>query len=67
MTVHVTLDEEGPRLPRDQEFELMRIAQEAMNNARKHAGADNLWLRCVVRAPYAEVEVRDGQVYRWVR
>lgn len=59
MTVHVTLDEEGPRLPRDQEFELMRIAQEAMNNARKHAGADNLWLRCIVRAPYAEVEVRD--------
>ncbi len=59
MTVHVTLDEEGPRLPRDQEFELMRIAQEAMNNARKHSHADNLWLRCTVRAPYAEVEVRD--------
>ena len=59
MTVHVTLDEEGPRLPRDQEFELMRIAQEAMNNARKHSGADNLWLRCTVRAPFAEVEVRD--------
>ncbi|WP_445255887.1 sensor histidine kinase [Nocardioides aurantiacus] len=59
MTVHVTLDEEGPRLPRDQEFELMRIAQEAMNNARKHSGAANLWLRCTVRSPYAEVEVRD--------
>lgn len=62
MTVHVTLDEEGPRLPRDQEFELMRIAQEAMNNARKHSGGDNLWLRCTVRSPYAEVEVRDDGV-----
>lgn len=59
MAVHVTLDEEGPRLPRDQEFELMRIAQEAMTNARKHAGAGNLWVRCTVRAPFAEIEVAD--------
>lgn len=59
LTVHLTLDEEGPRLPRDQEFELMRIAQEAMTNARKHAQAHNLWVRCAVRAPHAEIEVTD--------
>ena len=59
MTVHVTLDEEGPRLPGDVEFELLRIGQEAMSNARKHSGGENLWLRCTVRSPYAEVEVRD--------
>jgi len=59
MTVHVTLDEEGPRLPGDVELELLRIAQEAMANARKHSGAENLWLRCTVRAPYAEIEVGD--------
>ena len=59
MTVHVTLDEEGPRMPSDVEFELLRIAQEAMANARKHSGAANLWLRCTVRAPYAEIEVGD--------
>jgi signal transduction histidine kinase len=59
MTVHVTLDEEGPRLPSDVEFELLRIGQEAMANARKHSGAANLWLRCSVRAPYAEIEVGD--------
>ena len=46
MTVHVTLDEKGPRLPADVESELLRIAQEAMANARKHSGAANLWLRC---------------------
>ena len=59
LRVHVTLDEEGPRLPRDVERELLRIAQEAMTNVRKHARADNLWLRCCVRAPEAEIEVRD--------
>lgn len=64
MTVHVTVDEKGPRLPRDQEFEVMRIAQEAMANARKHAQGANLWVRCTVRAPYAEVEVLDDGTHR---
>ncbi len=59
MRVHVTLDEEGPRLPGDVEYELLRIAQEAMANARKHSGAANLWLRCTVRSPYVEIEVGD--------
>jgi signal transduction histidine kinase len=59
MTVHVTLDEKGPRLPSDVEYEMLRIAQEAMSNARKHSGAANLWLRCTVRAPHAEIEVGD--------
>jgi signal transduction histidine kinase len=59
MAVHVSLDEQGPRLPSDVEYELMRIAQEAMANARKHSGAANLWLRCTIRAPFAEIEVRD--------
>jgi len=64
MTVHVTLDEEGPRLPGDVEFELLRIAQEAMANARKHSGAANLWLRCTVRAPHAEIEVGDDGTHQ---
>jgi len=62
MAVHVTLDEQGPRLPADVEYELLRIAQEAMANARKHSGAANLWLRCTIRAPYAEIEVGDDGV-----
>jgi len=62
MTVHVTLDEKGPRLPSDVEYELLRIAQEAMANARKHSGAANLWLRCTVRSPYAEIEVGDDGI-----
>lgn len=62
MTVHVTLDEKGPRLPGDVEYELLRIAQEAMSNARKHSGASNLWLRCTVRSPQAEIEVGDDGI-----
>ncbi len=64
MAVHVTLDEKGPRLSGDVEYELLRIAQEAMANARKHSGAANLWLRCTVRSPYGEIEVGDDGVNR---
>ncbi len=64
MAVHVTLDEKGPRLPTDVEYELLRIAQEAMANARKHSGASNLWLRCTIRSPYAEIEVRDDGTHQ---
>ena len=64
MAVHVTLDEKGPRLSGDVEYELLRIAQEAMANARKHSGAANLWLRCTVRSPYAEIEVGDDGINR---
>src|SRR6185436_8619854 len=43
LTVHLTLDEAPTRLTPVVETELMRIAQEAVTNARKHASADNLW------------------------
>jgi nitrate/nitrite-specific signal transduction histidine kinase len=33
-----------------------------MANARKHSGAANLWLRCTVRSPYAEIEVGDDGI-----
>lgn len=59
LTVHVRLDEGATRLRADIEAELLRIAQEAMNNARKHSGGDNLWVNCTVRPPYAEIEVVD--------
>jgi signal transduction histidine kinase len=59
MTVHVTLDDKGPKLASCVEHELLRIGQEAMANARKHSGAANLWLRCTVGATRAEIEVGD--------
>ena len=63
--MHFTLDESTARLPAATEAELLRIAQEAITNARKHAGAANLWVTCAVDPPYAQIEVSDdGQGHR---
>ncbi len=59
MTVHLTLDEAPDRLRRDVESEILRIAQEAITNARKHSGAENLWVNCRVHPPFVRLEVSD--------
>ena len=59
MTVHLVLNETPIRLPIDAETELLRIAQEAITNARKHANAHNLWVTCEVDPPQALVRVED--------
>jgi signal transduction histidine kinase len=62
LTVHVTLDESTVRLRPRVEAELLRIAQESINNARRHSGGANLWVNCRVQPPFAEIEVvDDGQ------
>jgi signal transduction histidine kinase len=59
LRVHLSLDESTARLPSATEAELLRIAQEAITNARKHAGAANLWVTCAVDPPFAQIEVSD--------
>jgi signal transduction histidine kinase len=59
LTVHVTLDESAVRLRPRVEAELLRITQEAINNARRHSGAENLWINCRVHPPRAEIDVID--------
>ena len=59
LTVHVTLDEAPVRLRPRVEAELLRITQEAINNARRHSGGTNLWVHCRVHPPFAEIEVID--------
>jgi signal transduction histidine kinase len=59
MTVHLTLDEAPTRLRSEVETELLRIAQEAITNARKHSAARNLWVDCRIHPPYAAITVRD--------
>lgn len=59
LTVHVTLDESATRLRPRVEAELLRITQEAINNARRHSGAENLWVNCRVHPPRAEIDVID--------
>jgi signal transduction histidine kinase len=59
LTVHLILDESAHRLPIEAETELLRIAQEAITNARKHARARNLWVTCRVDPPRAFLRVAD--------
>ena len=59
LTVHVTLDESTGRLRPKVEAELLRIAQESINNARRHSGGQNLWVTCRVQPPNAEIDVVD--------
>jgi signal transduction histidine kinase len=59
MSVHLTLAEGPMRLRAETEGELLRIAQEAITNARKHSGAMNLWVYCEVVPPFARVTIRD--------
>ena len=59
ITVHLTLDEAPTRLRAEAETELLRIAQEAITNARKHSNAENLWVDCRIRPPFARISVRD--------
>jgi signal transduction histidine kinase len=62
LTVHLSLDEGPARLPVDVEAELLRIAQEAITNARKHAHAENLWVNCLVDPPRAQLQIEDDGV-----
>ncbi|HVF03613.1 MAG TPA: sensor histidine kinase [Frankiaceae bacterium] len=59
IAVHITLSEDPARLPADAEAELLRIAQEAVSNARKHADARNLWVTLEVNPPHARLRVED--------
>ncbi|MGH3363072.1 MAG: sensor histidine kinase [Nocardioides sp.] len=57
--IRVTINEQTARLRPEIESELLRIAQEAMNNAVKHAHATAIDVSIRVAAPSAEVTVRD--------
>ncbi|MFC5728383.1 MULTISPECIES: sensor histidine kinase [Nocardioides] len=60
--IRVRLDEQPQRLRPEVEAELFRIAQEAMNNAVKHARATAIDVRCQVYAPEALITITDNGV-----
>ena len=62
LTVHLVLDEDVRRLGVETETELLRIAQEAIANARRHAHARNLWVTARVDPPHALLRVADDGV-----
>lgn len=59
LTVHLVLDEAPQRLRIEAEGELLRIAQEAVTNVRKHARAENLWVTCRTAPPKALLRIED--------
>lgn len=59
MPIAVTADERTSRLRHEVEAELLRIAQEAMNNAVRHSKASGIDVHCRVHAPSAEIVVTD--------
>ena len=59
IAVHLELAESPTRLRPAVESELLRIAQEAIANARRHSRARNLWVTCLVDAPDVYLRVED--------
>ena len=57
--VHLFLQEAPERLSIDVEAELLRIVQEALANARKHAHAENIWISSRIQPPLFEIKVED--------
>lgn len=62
LRVHLLLDESGPALPSRTEMELLRIAQEAIGNVRRHAHATNLWVTLVSDGSCVRLEIEDDGV-----
>ncbi|MGF1647952.1 MAG: sensor histidine kinase [Kineosporiaceae bacterium] len=62
VVAHTTIDEQGDRLSPGVEIELLRIAQEAMTNVRKHARASTVWIECTVDAPEALLRISDDGI-----
>lgn len=59
LTVHLVIEESQDRLPLAQETELLRIAQEAVTNVRRHAQAENVWVTCRIDPPEGFLRVAD--------
>jgi signal transduction histidine kinase len=57
--VHLSLQEASERLSIDVEAELLRIVQEALGNARKHAHPKNIWISSQIRPPLFDITVED--------
>lgn len=62
LRVHLTLDESGPPLPSWAESELLRVAQEAISNVRRHSGASNLWVTLASDTSGLTLRIEDDGV-----
>ena len=59
LQVMVTGDEHVPEVGPKTRVELLRVVQEALNNVRKHAHANNIWIELKADQRGIEVMIRD--------
>jgi signal transduction histidine kinase len=62
LRVHLSLAESGPPLSPRTATEVLRVAQEAIGNVRKHAHAHNLWITLDSDGSALSLEVEDDGV-----
>jgi signal transduction histidine kinase len=62
LRVHLSLAESGPPLSPRTATEVLRVAQEAIGNVRKHANAENLWLTFESDGAMLRLEIEDDGV-----
>lgn len=62
LRVHLSLDEQGERLPLRTEAEVARIACEAISNVHQHARAVNLWVTLTTDDSEVRLTVADDGV-----
>ena len=62
LRVHLVLDSGAVDVPTRVQDELMRIAQEAIANVRRHARATNLWVTLVADGPTMRMEIVDDGI-----
>lgn len=62
LRVHLSLAESGPPLPPRTATEVLRVAQEAIGNVRKHARARNLWVTLDSDGSHLSLEVEDDGI-----
>jgi len=62
LEVSVDVQDQGKRLSEAQELNVFRIAQEALNNVRKHSQATKAVLRLIVTEEKVQLQVEDNGV-----
>lgn len=62
LRVNLSFDESGNALSPRAETELLRIAQEAIGNVRRHARATNLWVTFVTDGMHIDLRIDDDGV-----
>lgn len=62
LRVHLSLNESGPPLAPGRATEVLRVAQEAIGNVRKHARADTLWVELDSDGTTLRLKIADDGV-----